>query len=403
MEIPLPNDALKSNVTLESGWLMYEIPDEFGLPPSAYRAHFVAVSPHDNLPLPPFPPEDALSVETLVPTKRLEQIDRELTEQKHELVFAFHVEKLCIYHTLGQQNPMQEEIRWCLSHWGTSNLLYLEALQRWLGKYDHDSNTRQAFLLYMFREESLQKLAGHSKDFIQKYLSNLPAARAINSTSVHIILGMAQEPQVILHALKTLMRSEGAESQRIFWQALENRRFSESDAAQMLAKHLPFARQLLQEAPPHLLTRLLRELSRHCDIPEFIVKVGYYILFDGGWGRILEINKPESTTTDWFYIKDKNPIIAISLLHLPDQKVSLHLSKSHMTLIGHKGAYRCGCRRFVAFGGRENEILWQQHLKFCKQANNRLATRAQLTISQPLFYTTEKPSNPFDTTPPRKV
>ncbi len=401
MEIPLPDDALKSNVIPESGWWMCEIPDEFGLPPSAYRAHFVAVSPYDNLPLPLFPPEDALSVEILAPTKRLEQIDRELMEQKQELAFAFHVEKLCIYQTLGQKNAMQEEIKWCLSHWGTSNLLYLDALQRWLVKYD--PNTRQAFLLHMFSEGSLKKLTGHSKDFIHKYLSNLPAARSINSATSHTILEMAQEPQVILYALKTLMRSEGVESQRIFWQALENRRFSESDAAQMLAKHLPFARQLLPDAPSHLRTRLLRELSRHCDLPEFIVKTGYYVLFDGGWGEILEIDNLQSPNSNRFYTEDEKPIMTVNLLHLPNEKVRLDITKGQITLMDRNGVYRCGCGRFIAFSGKENEVFWQQHLEFCKQASNRSAKPAQFTISQPLFYTAEKPSNPFNTIPPREA
>jgi hypothetical protein len=397
IEISLPDDASHSNVFLEFGWWMHEIPDEFGLPPSAYRAHFVAISPYDHLPLPSFPPENSLSIEMLTPEERLKQIDKQLAEQRLKSKFDLHVEKLCIYHVIGQQNCAQEEIQWCLGHWEEASLLHLEALQRWLDEYDPDPNTLRAFLLYMFCEKSLKKLPGHSKDFIRKYLSNLPKVHTLNPVSSRLILSMAQEPQIILFALRALMQSESEESRKGFWQALEDRRFTENDAAKMLAVHLPFVRQLLRGVSSSpLRTRLLSELSRYCDLPEFIVKTGYFVLSTCGWGRIIDI--AGSVQPDQFYTEDESPTISVELLHLPGQKACLHLAAGNGVLLERQGAYFCGCGRFVAFGGRENETVWQEHKVTCEQADKRYAMPAKFAISQPLLYTNEPPLNPFETT-----
>jgi hypothetical protein len=396
LEIPLPDNAPASD-SAPDGWWMYEIPDDYGLPPSEYRVHFVVVSPYEINPLPPFPPEQAIEVQMVMPQSRLWQIKNELANATPARAFALHFEELCIYHSQNRTEQQQQEIRWCLSHWREANLLHLEALTRWLGRYD-SSEDQRAFLMHLFREETLKRLEEehHPADFIQKYLENIASARTINPESARRVLRLAREPQVIVHALQSLFKTESEEARQAFWEALEQGRFSETDAAQILAKYSEFTRQLLKGVPPSpLRRRLLCALSRHMDLPEWVVKIGYFVLFDGGWGRILEIRK--ASRVDTFLPEEEKPTLLVELLHWKDQKVEINLASSEMNLLERKGAYRCDCQRFVALGETDFRD-WNKHWAICEKSNN-FPIPATRPLSQALIYQAAPPLNIFNTRP----
>jgi hypothetical protein len=391
-EIPLPDDAPPSDVVESEGWWMYDIPDEFGLPPSEYRAHFVAVAPYErNLP-PRFPPTQAIEVSMIHAQERLRQIQKQLENASPGQAFALHFEKLCIYHTQNQYVQQQEEIRWCLEHWQQASLIHLDALQSWLGEYDTVENQR-AFLLHMFRQEKLDELKRYSHPFIEKYLANLSNVYTLKPASAYLILEIARDPKSILIALKFLLQAQEESAHIYFWQALEQGRFSEADAAQTLARQPDLARQLLQNslASPWR-TRLLRELSRYADLPEWVVKIGYYILFDGGWGKILQIDG--ASRTDYFLVKEEQPTLTVELLHWPGQTVKIDLATRQITL--QSNAYICSCKRFIVLGGRETIAIRQQHLIIC-ESSTLLPIPAILRLTQTPLYRCGPPENPFDT------
>jgi len=397
LEIRLPDDAPPSDSAPE-GWWRYDIPDECGLPPSEYRVHFVAVAPYEINPLPPFPPEAAIEVQMIMPQSRLRDIENKLANAAPAYAFALHFEKLCIYHSQGRPEQKQKEIEWFLAHWRDASLLHLEALVRWLGQYDSSEN-QHAFLLHLFREETLKRLEEerHPADFIQKYLRNiLYYARTIHPESARRILRLAHEPQVILHALHFLFKAQNEEARLAFWEALEKGRFSEADAAQILARHEAFARELLKGVPPSpLRRRLLVVLSRHLDLPEWLVKTGYFVLFDAGWGRILEIR--DASRSDTFLPEEEQPTLLIELLHWPGQKVEINLARSEMKLLEQSGAYRCNCRRFVALGGRDFRPIWDNHRTRCAKTGKMLPIPETASLSGPPLYQAAPPSDIFDT------
>ncbi len=394
LEIPLPDDAPPSDSAPE-GWWMYDIPEEYGLPPSEYRAHFVAVAPYESNPLPPFPPEDAIEVQVVTPQSRLWHIENELAAARPGAAFALRFEKLCIYRSQNHAQDVQQEIRWLLTHWRDASLIHLEALTRWLGRYD-SSEDQRAFLLYLFREESLKRLEEerYPADFIQKYLENITSVRTINPESARRVLRLAREPQVIVSALQSLFKSESEEARLAFWEALEQGRFSEADAAQILARYESFARELLKGAPPSPpRRRLLLALNRYLELPEWVVKTGYFVLFDAGWGRILEIR--EASRFDAFLLEEEVPLFLVELLHWPGQKVEINLASGAMTLLNRNGANRCGCKRFAAPGGREFQEIWNNHKRTCAKTGNLFPISATVSLSARPLYQPSPPSDPF--------
>lgn len=398
IEISLPDDAPPSDAAPSPGWWMYPLPPEVGLPPAHYRAEFVAVSPYEHNPPPLFPPSHAIEIKMLTPQARLAQIENAPPDEKPSLAFARHFEKLCVYHSLGWREKVQEEIQWCLAHWRDASLIHLEALTRWLGEYDCQED-RRAFLMHLFREETLKRLEEerYSPDFVQKYLKNLLEARTIRPESARRVLKLAREPEVILRALQLLLASDAEESRRVFWDFLAQGRFSESDAAALLKDSPDFARHLLKESPASpTRTRLLRELSRYMDLPEYLVKTGYYVLCDVGWGKILEIRGAQRE--DLFFPVEETPALNIELLHWPGQQAELDLAHKQITLVGRSGVNRCACGRFAALGGKATSEQWQAHRTFCSQTSV-LPLPASFSLISPLLYRAAAPENPLDTRP----
>lgn len=395
LEIHLPDDATPSTVKTEPDWWQFDIPlEEASLPPSLYCAHFVVVAPYETNSPPPFPPEQAIQILVTQPQERLAQIQTELSSATPTRAFALHFEKLCIYHTENRHSEAQEEIKWCLSHWRDASLLHLESLARWLGKYD--SENQPAFLMHLFREESLERLEkDFPPEFKQKYLENLLRARTLHPESARRILAMARSPVVILYALQLLLKSEDKEARQIFWNFLEQGRFSEADAAALLQHHPGFARHLLQNSPASpLRTRLLRKLSCYLDLPEYIVKTGYLVLCDVGWGQILEIRGSQQENV--FIVGEETPTLLIELLHWTEQQAELDLTSRRIQILKRKGVNRCGCGRFVALGGEQTRDVWERHRVTCGQTNVVPLPASFSLLNQPV-YCAARPENPFDT------
>lgn len=396
IEIPLPDDAPPSDSVPRESWWMYPLPPDVGLPPAHYCAEFIAVSPYEKNPLPLLPPQHAIKIELTTAQARLAQIESAPPQEKPSLAFARHFEKLCVYHSLGWRDKVQEEIQWCLGDWRDANLIHLEALARWLGEYDCQED-RRAFLMYLFREESLKRLEEerHPPEFVQRYLSNLLDVRTIHPESARRVLKLAREPEVILRALQLLLQSDAEESRRVFWDLLAQGRLSETDAAALLKNSPDFARHLLKESPASpMRTRLLRELSRHLDLPEYLVKTGYSVLCDAGWGKILEIRGAQRE--DLFIPPEETPTLVIELLHWPGQTAELDLARERITLIGRSGVNRCACGRFAALGGEATRAQWQAHRTFCRQ-NGVFPLPASFSLTSLPVYRAAAPENPLDT------
>ena len=401
VEISIPDDAPPSDASPAEGWWMHPLPRDIALPPSEYKAQFVIVPPYQQATLPPVPPSKAVTASLISPSERLRQIDAQLASipATSGRAFTLHAEKVCIYQTGHRSQDMQKEIEWCLSHWRQANLLHLEALQRWLRQ--HDLATSRAFLISMFRKESLEELKNrkYGPALVARYLKNFPDARTVRPENAHLVLEMAQTPRVVLRAVQLLAKSNQEDAGNYFWKSLEERRFSEADAADVLARQLPFARQLLRNAPrSSLRTRLIQELSRRADIPEFMVKVGHYVLSPAGWGEIIEIRQARSSAK--FMPEEEHPVLLVNLLHWPGQQAELDLKEGRLTLIERRGAYQCACKRFIFPGGREGKSMRLQHRVFCYRDERERPIAASLTFQPSRVIFAAQVSEPFDTHPP---
>jgi len=390
VEIRLPDDAPSSDTMPAAGWWRVDLSDEIGLPPASYKVQFLAAAPDDAPPLSKEPPENAISVNLIDPKARLAQIEQELHLHPTR-TFVLHAEKACIFDTQNHIQERDEEIKWCVSHWNEGSLLHLLGFQRWLAP--RDPNTRRAFLMHMFRRESLEKLQTHQRDFIQEYLALIQEVKTIKPESAWLVLKMAKAPNIIYKALQSLIQSLDTKAVEYIWQEIQTGRLSEVDAAQILSAEPSFAvQELLKRPDAPLRLRLLVELSRNHPLPNEIVWVGYWVHSDAGWGKILEIQG--AARQDVFFPSKEKPRLLVALWD-SHTKIEIDLSSRYISMGERKSAYLCGCKQFIAPRGQEYWEAWDLHGQICNRANNMFPIQFPYQLKEPMRYSASQPSNIF--------
>jgi hypothetical protein len=390
VEIRLPDNAAPSDSMQTPDWWMMDLPGEIGLPPSCYKAQFLAAAPDDAPPLPKDPPRNAISVNLIDPKEHLAQIDQELKLNPRR-GFAIHAEKACIYDSENQRSTRDEEIKWCISHWPEANLLHVLGFQDWLAQ--RDPFTRKAFLMHMFRSESLEKLQTYQEAFIQKYLALIQEAKTIKPESAWLILMLAKAPEVIARALQVLLQSQDVKAIEYIWQEVQAGRFSEADAAHVLSAQASFAvQELLQQEDTPLRTRLLVELSRTHPLPKDIVWAGYWVHSDAGWGEIIEIQN--AGRQDFFFPGKERPRLLVDLWN-SQTRIEIDLTSRNILMGERKSAYLCGCKQFIAPWGQEYWEIWDQHGNVCNRSGNMFPIRFPYTLNLSLQYSASQPAHVF--------
>lgn len=390
VEIRLPDDAPPSDHVPASDWWSADLPAEVGLPPGWYKVQFLAAAPDDAPPLPKEPPQKAISVELIEPKERLAQIERELHLHPTR-AFVLHAEKACIFDTQKRIQERDEETRWCLSHWNEGSLLHLLGFQRWLAS--RDVETRRAFLMHMFRVESLKKLQTYQGDFIQEYLALIQEAKTIKPESAWLVLKMAKAPQVIYKALQALIQSEDVQAVEYIWQEIQAGRLSETDAAQLLAGRPAFAvQEFLRREDTPVRSRLLLELSRKHPLPNEIVWVGYWVHSDAGWGQIVEIQN--AARQDAFFPSKESPLLLVDLWD-NHTKIEIDLSSKYVLMRDRKGAYLCGCKQFIAPRSQEYLEAWKKHEQTCTRVSDMFPIQFPYRMSREVKYSASSPQDPY--------
>lgn len=394
IEIPLPDNAAPSDNHQEAGWWMTDIPAEIALPLAWYKAQFLAAAPDDSPPLPVLPPENTIEVRLAEPNQRLQQIDQELIEHSKR-VFVLHAEKACIYDTQFYIPERDQEVKQCLALWREANPIHILGFQNWLAK--RDSISSRAFLLYMFRIESIKNLKGYPRESIENYLEFIHAARTINPESARLILSMSKSPQVIIKALQILIQNEDDEAFNYIWNEIQSGRLSELDAAQALSCKGEFAYEKILEidnSPSR--SRLIVELSKKIPRPDLIVRRGNWIKCAAGWGKIINIAQGEEDC-EYFFPTQEFPVLEVALRdgHSSQEIMRLNLKEEKMYFANHKGINQCGCGDFMAPGGKDTRPLWDEHKRFCSQADKMSFLPNPCSYEKPPRYFSSAPENLF--------
>ncbi len=392
VEIRLPDEALPSDNMPTAGWWMVDLPGEIALPPSYYKAQFLAAAPDDAPLMPQDPPENTILVNLVEPRERLTQIEQELNLHPKR-AFVLHAERVCIYDSENCIADRNEEVKWCVSHWNEANLLHMLGFQRWLEARDPFS--RKAFLMHMFRTESLEKLQTYPENFIQDYLALIQDAKTIRPESAWMLLILAKSPDVIIKALQVLIQGRDVQVIEYIWQEIQAKNLLEADAAQVLSIDPDFAfEQLLHYEDSPIRLRLLIELARKCPRPNIVVWVGYWVRCDAGWGKIVKIEG--SAHNEAFVLASETPNLEVSLWDGTSTVIKIIVDLKGQRIFYRKGGvYLCGCKRYMVPGGKEYRQLWELHRTTCNLTEKWSFIKTPYNLQHQLVFTAVAPNNIF--------
>lgn len=237
---------------------------EGGLPPSWYEVHFY-VAPSWEKDITAAPDHSTYVVETISPDDQIGWLDKHL--QKHpEQSFVNHFERACLYATIGNTHIRDQEIQFCYDHIDQAKLKDLFAFHEWLDKYE--SNTMRAVRMKMYNPEHLQHLFVNYKpgdEFRRKYQKYITETR-IKPESAILLVENENEPSVIFHALRELIKRRDEHLLGVLALLLEEGRLSDTDAIGLLRlEEEHYLSELDSSEPTNINLRLLSGLLKDKD------------------------------------------------------------------------------------------------------------------------------------------
>lgn len=390
VEIRLPDDAERSTYIAADHWWQADIPLEVSLPPSIYRVQFLALAEDDLQPLPPFPSEDSLTLEMMAAEQRLKQIQEQLSSQPSREYFL-RFEKTCIYHTMKNFTARNAEIQWLCSNWRRASPQLLYALQGWLmGK---DDASRKAILFNMFRSETIRKVFGiRDENYIQKYLDLSAEIKILDPESALMILSRAKQAKALCNALVTLIKANDERGWDNMMKLLDRGQIDEQQAAEVFLSNpqfsLPYLEQM-QASPKR--NRILGFVSEKHPLERLVVRRGYWVLSDAGWGQIKAIEG--SANPDYFIVDYEKPNLHVALrAGSLEEDALISLSENTILMKQKDRSQICkDCWRFMSNLGK---VAWDKHTQ-STQHRDTYPIQLPHLLEHPIIFRTEKPSDVF--------
>lgn len=204
----------------------------FGLPPSCYEIHFY-VAPSWEPNITSAPDHSTFIVNTISPEHQIEWLDGNLRTHP-EQSYTNHLERACLYSTIGDLEKQKQEIQFCFDHIDQANLLDLFAFHRWLENID--PNTRRAIQMKMYKPEFLKQLFTEykaSSDFRRKYLNRVTSTHVWPESAL-LLIENENEPVIVFHALRELVMKKDERLIEVLALMLEDGRISDEDAVGLL-------------------------------------------------------------------------------------------------------------------------------------------------------------------------
>ena len=395
IQIPIPDNVPPSTQHNEPGWWQMDIPGEYSLPPSHYRIQFVAMGRYDVQAAPYRPPENSILVEMGSLSQRLSEIEEQLRTFPQR-AFALHLEKACIYHSQKNADECNHEIQWLCSNWSSAPLRLLYFLQDWLREIDISS--RRAILLHMFRKETLLKLRQDpDKEFAREYLDLVIELKTLSPESAFLILDIAKNPLVLRKALEVLIKNADKRGLEILQEYLQQGKISEEHAAQVLLLNPDFSHPFLramEDSPVR--SRMLGFFSSQHPCPDLVVRKGYWVFSEAGWGKIEAIEG--ASGPDYFLLEKEKPRLHIVLRGESTEtdifeEAIIDLETNELIFSGKNAGQICKtCRRFISCGGK---IAWERHFHAAQHQGDTLPIPFPYKITIPPRFSVHPPKDVF--------
>ena len=331
--LALPDQAQPGE---SAGWWMTLLEQEgipISLPPGKYDLLFTTALPWERIAPPREPPTEhpaLVSVQTVSPEEHLHRLKQRREKAKPGQAFRLTFEQAAIADDLGDTKQRAEALKWLNSHWRDASPKLLLALHRWLEP--RDALSAKSIRYYLYRLPILKKAQTitlgvtpqEARAFLGDYFTpllnnpNVP----LKPEAAALFLELSDDPAVVSIALHRLLTAQGDRWEEralaFLLQAIAGLTLTPEDAADfLLLEKVPEQQRegwlgyLLQTPPTSARQALLHALAQRDAFPQYLVRPGYWVCSDAGWGRIERIRVQGEETDLW--VREPNRDAAVVL------------------------------------------------------------------------------------------
>jgi RNA polymerase primary sigma factor len=346
--------------------LEIEIPDsaegefivkDVALPPSHYRLNFFTAAPWDPKEPPLDPHEDSLHLETENVDDHLKAIYKRLNDNNKN--FRLHFESACVYHTKNDIPSRDEEIQWCCQNILNCKTNMLFSLHRWLGKID--KNTQKAVRIKMFKPENLKELFvvyKNKNDELEDFLEYFPDTNDILPESALFILEKSDNPAIVMHALKILVKKNHSDALEEMYKAMKTGSLSDQDTIELLLLDTEFTLpRLCGMRDKNITNRIVQEVVKLLPEQKTIVTKGYWARTNAGWGKIVRIWDQLDNIEIFYFDRNKTKPILTVILRPDDEpeEIEVDLESNIIKFIDAREVKIC--TKCYNFASKNTDIL----------------------------------------------
>ncbi len=144
-------------------------------------------------------------------------------------------------------------------------------------------------------------------------------------------------------------------------------------------------------------SRLLGFFSAKYDCPDLVVRKGYWLLSDAGWGKIVNIEGASSS--DYFFLEKEKPRLHIVLRDEQStepaisEEAIIDMEKNEISFVGKNAGQICTkCHRFITCVGKK---AWERHYRATQHPWETFPIQFPYKMTMPLRVSAHPPKDVF--------
>ncbi len=378
------------------------------LPAGEYLVEFTVRDPWIAESVPERPQPSAPNVASVIVgelEQRLRQINEAIAREGEH--FSYICERVFLWHALGDDPHTEQGLQWCYDHIEDASVDQMMALAREF----QDLPTAKAIQLKLVRAERVRHMLNAYREGVLSeagwriYLEQLRRriSLLLLSSQVCEVLLDVPDDRIRLGAAQRLITRgtpSGAEA-ALAW--VEQGELSDAGALELLESNVALATQVLLDRPLTAATaRFLEALAKAHpgDVPVVIVRPGYWIRCQAGWGRIERIETSDGEAVSYVHREELQQGYRLYVTLRPGGDADPILIDTTCGEVRFEHAtrlYTCSkCNRFTS---RDADLIYRPHEPTAHEGERTsfsTLNRGRLDQRDPFDFAIRRPANTWE-------
>ncbi|MBN1247675.1 MAG: hypothetical protein JXC32_08460 [Anaerolineae bacterium] len=372
------------------------------LAPGAYRLQFLTEDPWTTDTHPQRPAEGepgTTDVALSIPVARLRWLEEEIAGSGNP--FPLWLERAYIGHTIDDQRGGLEDLEHCYENLDGGSIPQILALHDLMVEMVGEGQLK-ALELKMFAAMRIKRLLDAyaqmqvSPEHFDAYLACLPRSGLLPQATCELLLSIDHE-RAQIYALRQLMQRGSPLGPKTLHRWVQQARISDADAVAMLNMNIELSVAYLQDHwEDSTARRLLSKVSRASGDPTRVIKAGFWVRTDVGWGRINRIVDIDEQPVEDMFRGDSAHHLYVTLR--PDEEpetIVVDLTKMRVTFTEPGTIYTCTCEGCEGCSSHSDYVIRESHNR---AAHHGLAPafrkeRFSFRTTRTLRYSARRPRN----------